>query len=101
MRKYSLQTVEQVKLSEEDTLLTNIIKCDGADAHTDKTIQVLQEGLLTKIPFCPFARLGADAGMKLTRAAFAVMLKFSDQAQVLLNLMTQIDAEADAKTIAK
>ena len=39
--------------------------------------------------------------MKLTRAAFAVMLKFSDQTQVLLNLMTQIDSEGDAKTMAK
>ena len=66
-------------MSEEDTLLINIIKMNNEDALAEKTLEVLQQSLLTKVPFCPFARLGAEAGMKLTRAAFAVMLKFSDQ----------------------
>ena len=54
----------------------------------EKTLEVLQQSLISKVPFCPFARLGADAGLKLTRGALAVILKFSDQIQVLLNLMT-------------
>lgn len=39
------------------------------------TLEVLQQALLTKVPMCAFARLGGVDGYKISRAAFAVMVK--------------------------
>jgi len=44
----------------------------------DKLIGYLQSMLERKIPMVPYARLSGADGMRLSRAAFAVMLKFSD-----------------------
>ena len=42
------------------------------------TLDVLQQALLTKIPFCPFARLGGQSGSDISRAAFSVIIKFTE-----------------------
>ena len=43
----------------------------------DRVLDILQKGLVTKNPPCLFARLGGEWGLPLTKAAFAVMIKFS------------------------
>jgi len=52
---------------------------------------VLQQGLRTKQPMCIFAMLGGEQGAKLTRAAFSVILKFSDKIEVFTKLIELVD----------
>ena len=42
------------------------------------TLDVLKTALETKVPMCAFARLGGEQGMSISRAAFAVTLKYTD-----------------------
>ena len=42
------------------------------------TLSVLDQALRTKVPMCPFARLGGDAGAEISRAAFAAIVKFTE-----------------------
>jgi hypothetical protein len=44
----------------------------------DQLVGYLQNFLETKRPFVPHARLGGIDGMRMSRAAFGVMVKFSD-----------------------
>ena len=44
---------------------------------SDIVTEILQAALLVKRPMVPHARIGGDAGMLLSRVAFAVILKFS------------------------
>jgi hypothetical protein len=44
----------------------------------DKLIGYLQQMLERKIPMVPYARLAGFDGMRLSRAALGVMIKFSD-----------------------
>lgn len=55
---------------------------------------------MTKQPMCVFARLGGNDGANITRAAFAVIIKFSqsiDDFQTLISLVKQNGG--DAKTV--
>ena len=53
-------------------------------------LKVLQQGLLTKIPFCPYARLGGMIGERLARAAFAVLTKFSQNMESFMHLSVKL-----------
>ena len=55
---------------------------------------MLQQGLLTKVPFCPFARLGGPTGERLARVAFAVLIKFSLNTEIFLSLSARLSEEA-------
>ena len=65
------------KLDEEDELLDSIINA-GKNEMVDKLIGYLQQMLERKIPMVPYARLAGVDGMRLSRAALGVMIKFSD-----------------------
>lgn len=65
------------KLNEEDELLDSIINA-GKNELVDKLIGYLQQMLERKIPMVPYARLAGVDGMRLSRAALGVMIKFSD-----------------------
>ena len=39
----------------------------------------------------PYARLGGEDGMRLSRAAFAVMIKFSEFFNDFINLVDELD----------
>ena len=40
---------------------------------------------------CMFARLGGDYGMRLSKSAFAVLLKFSDGIAAFKNLIGEVE----------
>ena len=69
-------------LADEEQVLAAILHA-GTDAETDLTLEYLQR-MLEALPMkdrdamVPFARLGGADGLRLSRAAFAVMIKFSD-----------------------
>ena len=56
----------------------NPIIHSGIDEEVDLTIEHLQKMLLKNRLKYAYAAVGGEEGMKLTRAAFGVMLKFSD-----------------------
>jgi hypothetical protein len=72
----SSKLAEVLKASSTDPLYAVIFP--GKDEDTDLTIQCLQFILERKMPMVPFARLGGADGLGMSRAAFAVMIKFSD-----------------------
>ena len=43
---------------------------------------------------CVFARLGGEWGVKLTRAAFSVILKFADNVDAFMKLVEVVDKNA-------
>ena len=49
---------------------------------------------MTKMPMCAYARIGGDAGMQLSRAAFAVTLKFTENIDTFEALKTNIEVIA-------
>jgi len=65
------------KANEEDELLESIIH-SGKNEIIDRLIGYLQQMLERKMPMVPYARLAGVDGMRLSRAALAVMIKFSD-----------------------
>lgn len=66
-----------VSKNEEDKVLESIIH-SGKEAMVDRLITYLQQMLERKVPMVPYARLSGQDGMRLSRAAFSVMIKFSD-----------------------
>jgi hypothetical protein len=51
-----------------------------------------------KTPICHYAKLAGDDGFRLTRAAFGVLLKYSESMESFLNfsiLVQEIDLEID------
>lgn len=78
-----------------DSLLNGVIDNEKSQSKIEMTIDVLQKGLVTKQPFCPHANLGAEKGMKLTRAAFGAMLKFCDKIDDFLKLTESVDFTAN------
>jgi len=66
----------------------------GKDDDTDLTIQCLQFILERKMPMVPFARIGGADGLKMSRAAFAVMIKFSDLLEDFLVLVDTVSMQA-------
>lgn len=74
-----------------DQLLLGVIDYTKSQATIEQVIDVLQQGLLTKQPMNPIARMGGGDGMTLSRAAFATMLKFCDKLDVFLKLVEDVD----------
>ena len=87
LQKLAQQEEDKVVLSASDSLLGAIIDSEKSAPKIEITINVLQQGLLTKQPMCFFAKLGGTWGMPLTRAAFAIMLKFSSSIDQFTKLM--------------
>jgi len=50
----------------------------GENQYVDTLISILQNFLERKVPFVPYAKLTGADGMRLSRAAFGVMIKFSE-----------------------
>ena len=73
----ALNGMEDTMESLNDPVLNAII-IDGEDDEVDYVIGLLQAALEQRRPPVTYARLGGMNGLKLSRAAFAVMLKFSD-----------------------
>jgi hypothetical protein len=71
---------------EDDKILQAIIQ-PGKDASTDSLITCLQRALETKMPMVPFARGGGPNGLKMTRAAFSLMIKFSDMLEDFVSVV--------------
>ena len=51
--------------------------------------------MLSKVPACPYARVAGNNGLRLTRAAFAAILKLSDN----LNTFTSLSSEIEMCTV--
>lgn len=62
----------------------------GKDASTDSLITCLQRALETKMPMVPFARGGGPNGLKMTRAAFSLLIKFSDMLEDFVSVVDQV-----------
>ena len=97
LRKASLQEPEDVVKTDEEQMLERIIEADPEEKSIDGndyvelTIEVLQAFLTTKIPFSPVARVGGADGMRLARAAFSVILKFSEQTEAFKSLWDEVE----------
>lgn len=76
--------------NEEDKLISALIH-SGENQMVDKLVGYLQNFLETKRPFVPHARLGGVDGMRMSRAAFGVMIKFSDLTDSIQTLVDEID----------
>lgn len=51
--------------------------------------------MLSKVPASPYARIAGNNGLRLTRAAFAAILKLSDN----LNAFTSLSGEIEMCTV--
>ena len=60
-----------------------------------QTFDVLHQALITKVPMCTFARLGGEEGGRISRSAFAVILKFSDSLEDFDSLQSSVAQHAD------
>ena len=76
-------------LHEDDRVLNSIVQTDS-DKHTEKLLKCLQRALETQRPPLPLARVAGANGLRMTRAAFALLIKFSDMLEDLISLTDQI-----------
>lgn len=83
---------EDPRATEQDQLLTAIVH-KGTSEIVDKVIQHLQQLLERKTPLVAFARLSGEDGMRLSRAAFAVMIKFSELFDDFAALVDEVDMQ--------
>ena len=81
---------KEPKQTDEDKLISAIIHA-GENEHVDRIIATLQRLLETKIPMVPYARLTGADGMRLSRAAFGVMIKFSEFYDAFFELVDEVD----------
>jgi hypothetical protein len=81
------------KASEDDKILLATIH-KNSDPNVDRVISYLQQLLERKVPMVPYARLGGEDGMRLTRAAFSVMIFFSSEgAEKFSEMVDEIDMQ--------
>ena len=73
-----------------DNILSSII-FEGKEASVDRTIGYLQSLLERKVPMVPYARLSGLDGMRLSRATFAVLLKFSEFFDDFSSMVDEVD----------
>ncbi len=76
----------------EDKIISAIIH-EGENEHVDRLIGFLQGFLERKVPFVPYARLSGSDGMRLSRAAFGVMIKFSEFFESFCALVDEVDLQ--------
>jgi hypothetical protein len=83
---------EKAKENDDDLLLTALIH-EGKDEKIDRVIKYLQNFLETKRPPVMFARLSGVDGMRISRAAFAVMIKFSEFFEDFQTIVDETDLQ--------
>lgn len=88
-----LQLVSQKPSQTEDDKLISSVIHKGENVIVDKLIAYLQGFLERKIPMCTYARLGGEDGMRLTRASFGVMIKFSEFYDSFTQMVDNVDME--------
>ena len=71
----ALKQKSEIELSEHDIFYEAILDEEKADPKVELLISVLWEALCIKTPF--MKNVGRDLGMQLSRAAFALLVKFS------------------------
>jgi hypothetical protein len=71
------------------------IICEGKNGEVDATIKYLQRMFEKRTPAVPVARLGGQSGLRMSRAAFAVMIKFSDLLEDFKNLVDEVTMQAE------
>ena len=98
MQKLAKQDASEVIREAQDTLLQGLIDAEESKPEIEQTIAVLQHALMTKIPISPVARIGGEMGMKLTRAAFAVMIKCTDNVHNFLRLVEDVNFNLNFST---
>ena len=81
---------QEEKLTEEDIRLRQIIH-QGRDEFVDYICRGLQLKLKKKIG--PQADIGKEVGLQLSRAAFAVMIKYSGFLSIFEEMHLEVDAE--------
>lgn len=85
---------EQPGEFEEDKIVTSIIFKDKNES-VDRVITYLQQFLERKVPMVTHARISGIDGMRLSRAAFAVMIKFSEFFDEFVSLVDEIEIHWD------
>lgn len=75
---------------EDDKIVSSIVH-KGHNENVDRLITYLQQFLERKVPMVPYARLSGEDGMRLSRAAFAVMIKFSEFFEEFKMLVDEVD----------
>ena len=112
LRSLSLKKKEEVLRTEEDDILARIVEksndpdkvsLDGID-YIDLTLEVLQHAVCLRKG--PLMRIGGSDGMRLSRAAFAVIIKFSEQIPLFRQLWDEIEmvglsVDSNASAIAR
>lgn len=74
----------------DDQVLQAII-FKGQDENVDRIVGMLQSFLERKVPMVPYARLSGEDGLRLSRASFAVMIKFSEYFEEFVHLVNEIE----------
>ena len=74
----------------DDQVLQAII-FKGQDENVDRILGMLQSFLERKIPMVPYARLSGEDGLRLSRATFAVMIKFSEFFDEFVHIVNDIE----------
>lgn len=75
----------------EDERLLSAIQNEKEDEDVDIVVNVLQHTLQTKRPFVMHARIGGADGMKISRCAFATMVKFSNKIVAFTKLRDELE----------
>ena len=91
MQKLAQQDASEVVKEAQDVLLGGVIDPAESKAEVEVTIRLLQQALRTKVPMCPIATIGGENGMNLTRAAFAVLLKCTDNISGFIRLVEDVN----------
>ncbi len=90
---------KRVEDREHEVLIAVLDK--GKNQAVDLMLEYLQKQLERKIPMVPYARLGGPNGLSLTRAAFSLILKFSEYFEDFLLMVDMIELRADEMTPEK
>lgn len=97
LRNLSNKKAEEVEKTEDDEMLERVIEKSTNPEHIsldnqdylEMTLDLLQHVACQKKG--PLMRVGGNDGQKLTRAAFAVIVKFSQQAGLLRSLWDEVE----------
>jgi hypothetical protein len=91
---YTGKQEDNLGLEDPCSNLDDIIEA-GKNSDVDLTLKCLQRMLETKIPMVPHARMGGQDGLRMSRAAFAVMIKFSDLLDDFHSIVDAVSMESN------
>lgn len=74
--------------SSDDKILQAVIQ-EGEDVMTDCLLKCLQRSLEQQLPRIAYARVAGQNGLRMARAAFALLIKFSDMLEDFVSLVDQ------------